>query len=57
MALSNLKHVSFFDEMVFPYMEKLTLISSKHLIGLLINMRATLKSDGITDETKQMELV
>jgi len=50
MALSNLKHVSFFDEMVFPYMEKLTLISSKHLIGLLINMRATLKSDGITDD-------
>ena len=50
MGLSNLKHVSFFDEMVFPYMEKLTLISSKYLIGLLINMRATLKNDGITDE-------
>lgn len=50
MGLSNLKHVSFFDEMVFPYMEKLTLISSKHLIGLLINMRTTLKNDGITDD-------
>lgn len=50
MGLSNLKHVSFFDEMIFPYMEKLTLISSKYLIGLLINMRATLKNDGITDE-------